>query len=146
MDFPTDIGGLLANLQNFMMMKGGSLPAFTRDKLVAVVGSPSPVDRIVKAAEALYAVADVLDNEGRTVCAQLAQFAAINAWHGMQDDNRGGRIAQAMQREIGDACPFGEWPAKDDDPAALTEFVDQPASVAPAAPMPIVPQPTQVAA
>lgn len=124
MEFPTEIGQLGQNLQTFIMAKGSTLPEFTRAKLIEAVCSPSPVDRIVKAAETLYAVKDQLDSDGRTICAQLAQFAAVNGWHGMDQENRGGRIAQAMQRELGEKAPVGKWPTADTDPAPASEFVE----------------------
>lgn len=124
MEFPTEIGQLGQNLQNFLMVKGAALPEFTRTKVIEAVGSASPVDRIVKAAEALYAAKAELDDEGKTICAQLAQFAAVNGWHGMAEENRGGRIAQAMQRDLGEKAPVGKWPAADTDPDADAQFIE----------------------
>lgn len=126
MDFPNEIGLLGQNLQNYLIAHGTNLPEFTRDKVVEAVGSPSPVDRIVKVAEALYAAQGQLNAAGLTICAQLAQFAAINAWHGMSIENRGGRMAQAMLRELGEAAPAGtDWPLAENDPTPLPEYVEE---------------------
>ena len=76
----------------------------------------------MKSAEALYAVKDGLDEEGLRVCAQLAQFSALNGWHGMDRGNRGGRISQAVQRDLGDKAPAGKWPERADDPSVLFEY------------------------
>ncbi len=122
MDFMTDIGQLNQALQAFLINKGAILPEHARTKIIEAVGSPSPVDRIVKSAEALYAVKDVLDEEGQTICAQLAQFAALNGWHGMDQDNRGGLIAQSVQRDLGMKAPAGDWPEREADPVALSEY------------------------
>ena len=122
MKYADEIGQLNQNLQAFLIKKGAGLPEFYRTIIIEAVASPSPVDRIVKSAEALYAVKDKLDEEGLRVCAQLAQFAALNGWHGMDQDNRGGRIAQAVQRILGDKAPTGEWPISADDPIALFEY------------------------
>jgi hypothetical protein len=122
MEFMNEIGQLNQSLQAFLIEKGSALPEFCRTKIVEAVGSPSPVERIVKSCEALYAVKDVLDADGQMICAQLAQFAALNGWHGMDQDNRGGRIAQAMQRDLGEKAPTGDWPERETDPEASADY------------------------
>lgn len=145
MDFPTEMPTLLQNLQTYMMTSGSTLPDFLRSKLIEASSSPSPVDRIVRSAEALYACSADLDDAGKTICAQLASFAAMNGWHGMGLDNRGGQIAQAMQRDTGEKAPMGSWPKADSDPAPLDEFV-APAAEDPAGePAPVVPAPVPTA-
>ena len=117
-----------AVLQRFLIGHAGDLPEHTREHLITLASHPSPVDRIVGAAEALYAVKADLSKEGREVTAQLAQFAAVHGFHGMGE--RGQLIAAAMNRIGGYAAPAGsEWPAAADDPAPLDRFLaeaDQP--------------------
>ncbi len=121
MDFPNEIGQLGLNLQNYLIAHGAALPEFTRNKVIEAAGSPSPVDRIVKVGEALYA-APGLSDEGKTLVAQLISFAAMNGWHGLADDNRGGRIVMAMRRDLGDEAPGGEWPDMADVPEPLSMY------------------------
>lgn len=64
---------------------------------------PSPVDKIVRSAEALYACAADLDSSGMTLVAQLAQFATANQWHNLGKTSRGLGIALAMRRRLGDS-------------------------------------------
>lgn len=122
LQFATDLVDLSTKLQTFIMLHAASLPEFTRDKLLEAGLHPSPVDRVVNAAEALYAVKSDLSAEGRVMCAQLAQFAAVNGWHGMGD--RGLKIAQAMQRIGGYNAPAGAaWPKAEDDPEPVAQMV-----------------------
>lgn len=112
---------LLSNLSRFLMENASSLPERTREQVVASIGHPSPVVRIVDTAEALYAAKTELTKEGRDIAAQLAQFAAVNGFHGMSE--RGQQIAQAMNRMGGYKAPAGvTWPAADQDPAPLERF------------------------
>lgn len=94
--------------------------------------SPSPVDQIVRSADLLYARRDELNDEGRNLVGGLASFAATNFWHGMATDNRGGRIAQAMERDLGRKTPNPQ----DGDPQPAREYIrqEQPAPAVPAAP------------
>lgn len=123
--FATDLVDLMTGLQRFMMTGAASLPEHTREALLEAAGHPSPVDRVVNSAEALYAAKGDLDKEGRDTAARLAQFAAVNGWHGM--GARGLQIAQAMQRIGGYAAPEGtSWPAAEDDPEPLERFLETP--------------------
>lgn len=126
---------LMTNLMRFVMSHGSDLPEHTREALVAASGHPSPVDRIVNSAEALFAAKAALGAEGREITAQLAQFAATNGWHGMAE--RGIAIAGAMNRIGGFKAPAGtSWPEAKDDPEPLARFLEEPAE-------PEVPAPAQ---
>jgi hypothetical protein len=135
-----DITGARRAIRKYLDHADGQLPDDTYEKLADLADSPSPVDQIAQTAELLYARHGQLDDAGRTITGQLASFAAINGFHGMWVDNRGGRIAQAMEREMGfkatEAMPE---PARaSDDPQPLVQFrietADaQPATGAPAA-------------
>ena len=76
----------------------------------------------------LYARREELDDTGRAVVAQLASFAATNFWHGMGENNRGGLIAQAMNRDTGGkALPGQAKPQKaENDPKPEEGFVRPP--------------------
>lgn len=121
-------------VRRYLVIGEDTLPADTFDKLEKLADSPSPVDVIVGAAELLYARSTEIDDAGRVLIAQLASFAAINGWHGLATDNRGGRIAQAMARELGVEPPAGtDWPVADTDPTPKREMVradpvDEPAA------------------
>ena len=139
MDPIADIPGARRALRQYLVHADGKLPADTFAMLEDMVDSPSPVDAIVRSAELLYARRDQLDDEGRTLVGQLASFAAVNAWHGMGDANRGGLIAQAMRRDMGlkvePGTPKPQKAADDPTPDALLEVKpdDQAEQPAPAA-------------
>lgn len=131
MEFPDNIEALGKAAQSFIMLKGSNLPEKVRDDVIAALGAPSPVDRIVKTGEALYAARADLDADGQTLCAQLISFAAMNGWHGLAEDNRGGRIVMAMRRDLGEDAPSGSWPEPETDPAPLAAYAPPPAAPAP---------------
>ena len=112
------IQAALSSISTFLIMEGTTLSPELRDALVTSSGRPSPVDRIVEVSESLYTHADYLSNDGKLLCGGLMTFATLNGWHGLSDDNRGPRIAQAMQRDAGETPPLGmSWPEAETDPA-----------------------------
>jgi len=121
----TDITSARRVMRRYLAHADGQLPADTFEQLEKLVDSPSPVDGICRTAELLYARSNELDDEGRVACAQLASFAATNFWQGMGDGNRGGLIAQAMNRDMGGkAMPGQPRPQKQaDDPKPDAGFV-----------------------
>jgi hypothetical protein len=124
---------IFSNLQKFMMNHASALPQHTIDHLLESSNHPSPVDRLVNTTEALYAVKGELSNEGRDLLGQMAQFAAVNGFHGMQD--RGQKINQAMNRMRGFSAPAGtSWPDAADDPKPIDRFMDPEAAPAAAEP------------
>ena len=127
-----DIASARKALRRYLVHAEDQLPDDTFARLEELNDSPSPVDTIVRSAELLYARRDQLDDEGFTITAQLASFAAANGWHGMATDNRGGLIAQAMRRELGEEPGAGQPPFQppEEDPNPATEYVVEP----PAAP------------
>ena len=136
MEFPDNIEALGKAAQTYVMLHGSTLAEDVRDRVIAGLGAPSPVDRIVKTGEALYAVHANLDDEGKVLVAQLISFAAMNGWHGLAEDNRGGRIVMAMRRDLGEEAPGGaSWPDPESDPSPLAEYVP-PAPTEPADPAP----------
>lgn len=91
------------------------------NNLYTVVVAPSPVDKIVNAAEIFYAARFELDKDALAIGAQLAMFAYANGWGTMRD--RGASIALSMQREAGFESASGDpWPKSDNDLAPLPQF------------------------
>jgi len=121
-----DITAARRVMRQYLAHAEGKLPDDTFEQLETLSDSPSPVDQIVRTADLLYARRDELDDAGRTAGAQLASFAAVNAWHGMGGaSNRGGLIAQALLRDI-DA---GEVTSDDADPAPAPGSIRQPETI-----------------
>lgn len=117
----TDAG---AAINAFLVGHAAELPAFTREKVIAAAGMPSPVDRYVRVVEALYGAKSEIPKEGRVLAARLARFLANEGFHGMAG-GRGQAIAGAMLRIGGYAAPEGtSWPTAEEDPAPLNEFVE----------------------
>lgn len=118
MELPSDIPTVMNNASNYFMMHGSEIPEFQRGLIVERTGPGlSPVDYIVTVAEALYAVADVLDNEGREISAQAANLAALNGWYGMRD--RGFKMVNSLKRMNGETTDQPEA----DDPIALDQYM-----------------------
>lgn len=96
-----------------------ALPAFVRQFY------SSPVDKIVRSTEALYACADKLDNNGLTLVAQLASFATTYQWHSLGRTARGLGVMLAMRRRLGDTTVTQ---TADQDPAPDPSFAPKPAA------------------
>lgn len=124
METIADIPAARRALRVYLVHAEGQLSEDTFTRLEKLADSPSPVDQIARSAELLYARRAELNDAGRTVAAQLASFAAVNAWHGMADANRGGLIAQAMRRDLGIRREAGQpaYQKPDDDPEARPEY------------------------
>lgn len=122
LEFVNDLPALSSKLLSFMMTGAAALPDHTREALIEFAAHPSPVDRVVFSAEALFAVKDELEKDGRDIAAQLAQYAAVNGWHGMEA--RGVAIASALQRIGGYKAPANSaWPPASEDPEPLERFL-----------------------
>lgn len=105
----------------FIRDHGAEIPAITFDALAAY--SPSGVDRIVSACEALYAAADHLPADGLTLCAQLARIAEENGFHALGQTPRAAGIIAAMRRRLGETAT----PDPSADPAPYPELTPPPA-------------------
>lgn len=84
---------------------------------------PSPVDRVVNTAEALYAdmqaaPAGALQDALSTGCAQLADFCVTNSWHALGQTDRGLKMSGAARRLLGIGAQLAA-----DDPAIGAAFV-----------------------
>lgn len=85
---------------------------------------PSPVDRVINSAEALYACVKVASAGAprdalSVACAQLADFAVANQWHELGQTDRGLKMSGACRRLVG----LGSQ-AEADDPAVRPDLVD----------------------
>lgn len=126
----TELAAATKALQRFIALHAADLSPDVQDRLLDISSEPSPVDRIVHAAEFIYANASQFDDAGMQLCVQLAQFASINSWHGMAV--RGVEIAHTMMRDLGLEPPTDvQWPEPGAEPAPKDEFViplDEPES------------------
>lgn len=112
-----------AALRAFALSPPASLPEHTAATLAEVQAQLSPVDRIVKSGEALYAVLTDLTIAGKELCAGLISLASPQGWHGLAEDNRGLRMVKACRRELGEESPTGSWPDPESDPEPKAEYL-----------------------
>jgi hypothetical protein len=111
-----------AAIMGFVAGHAADLPEFTRAKILEAAGAPSPVDRYVRVTEALFAAKDQVGVEGRSLAVRLARFTAAECFH---DPARSTAIAASILRTAGVKAPEGvTWPAKEEDPEPLKEFVE----------------------
>jgi hypothetical protein len=123
MEFFNEMPAINEAAANYMLgLDMAELSDELRERLTSATGQVSPVDRIVKTGEVLYAHRDEIDDDGKTLAAQLIAFAALNGFHGLAD-GRGQAIVSAMRRELGDEHPAGlDWPDPETDPEILDEY------------------------
>jgi hypothetical protein len=62
----------------------------------AALGS-SPVDRVVKTAEAIYACRDKVKKEHKETGAKLMSMASLHGWHGVNENGRAGKVAKVLR-------------------------------------------------
>lgn len=93
----------------------GALPTIVQETLdkTAEVGS-SPVDRIVRVAEAIYANRVAVSANAAETAAGLFMLASMNGWHGLNEDDRAAKAATILRG--GDDA---------DAPEPRAEFVSQ---------------------
>lgn len=68
----------------------------------AEVGA-SPVDRIVKVAEAIYANRVAVSADAAETAAGLFFLASMNGWHGVNDDDRATKAAAVLRGDDAEA-------------------------------------------
>lgn len=118
-----DIGTARNAIMDFRADHTADLPEDLRPTFRDLSASPSPVDQIVRIGELIYARRADMPNEAKELAVGLIAFASTNAWYGLLDDNRGGRIVGALRRGLGHApLPGMSWPEEDTDPSGLPEF------------------------
>jgi hypothetical protein len=109
-------------ISDFRIAFTSKLPDDIKEDLAEIDASPSPVSRMVGVMELLYARYADIPAEGRDLVASLAGFCSSNGWHGLLDDNRGGKIAMAMIRE-NNSVPAGlPTQPKESDPKPKPEY------------------------
>ena len=136
--FVSSLPEVSAALQRFLMSEAAALPEFVRGKIAEAGLHPSPVMRVVESTEALWAVRADLSPNGRELLAQLAQFAAFNGFHDMQD--RGAAMVAALCRDEGfEPMPGQQWPIAEQDPPVLESMIEPVAEEAAEEPVELLP-------
>jgi hypothetical protein len=109
------------------------LPSDLQSKFDKAGSNLSFVDNLVNVSEALYANLDGVTDAtmlaaARTLIGQLSAFGAQNGFHqDPENPNRRAQMAQAMQRDLGEAAPTGMvWPDQSDDPKPLAQWAPTP--------------------
>lgn len=118
----SDHGDAIDAIVRFDRERFSTLPDHVQAEMTRLAGlGISPVDRIVRTAEALFANRSKLTrNADRLLVAGLAEYAARNGWHGLNgEDRRGFRIAATMQAAAGEDVTI----ADEDVPEPLAEFL-----------------------
>lgn len=102
----TTLGDAIDAIVRFDREKFSTMPEHVQAELCHLASVEiSPVDRIVRTAEMLFANrAKLTRNVDRETVARLIEFAAGNGWHGLNEENRAGRISAAMMAEAGGAA------------------------------------------
>jgi len=126
MNFSDSIQDVLTSLQAWLFSSAATLPAEMITTLSELSSAPSPVDRIVKVGEFLYARRSEINTSGKEQCAQLIAIATNSGWHGLQTEGRGTKIVKAMCRDVGEEPPVGGWPDPSEDPEPKAEYVPEP--------------------
>lgn len=85
-----------ARIITYAIAHGSTLPEITQAELAKY--HPSPVDRVARMAEALYAVASNLEVDGLALSADLASFCVANQLHTIGQTERGSQIAVVVKR------------------------------------------------
>jgi hypothetical protein len=124
MFYPSDIPAAQNVLFTYVMSYGQDLPAGElTDRLISAISEVSPVDRFVKFGELVFANSANLPNEALVTGAKIIGFAAgatgVGPFHGLQEDDRGMKMAKALRRNSGEE---GEWPQESEDPTPKPEY------------------------
>src|ERR1700749_1089430 len=92
----TVIADIPAAIATFAKDHGEGLPAPVAAELAAL--RPSPVDRLVNLAEALWSQMDAVPPEGQVLCAQLADVAERYQFHDLGQTDRAARMILGCRR------------------------------------------------
>lgn len=113
------IGEAVDAIVAFDRSKFTTMPEPVQEEMNRLAGvGISPADRIVRTAEILFAYrAKLTRNDHKEMVAKLITFAALQGWHGLNVENRAGRIAAVMLAEAGGPPADGV-----DVPAPYPEF------------------------
>ena len=108
------------DVRRWLIQNEAKLPEHLKDRLTAVANEPSPVTVVTTFAEAVYANEKDFNAEAKDIAAGVAVVCETFGFHGMNEDARGSRIAQALR---------GTKLAKGKAPEPKTEFQPQPEHV-----------------
>ena len=96
----TDIPATLRAIDTFMVEAGAKLSDATKAAVLDATSSVSPVDKIVKFGEAIFADIENVPDEAKTVAAQVIAFALTQGWHGLHIDARGSDMIAALTAKL----------------------------------------------
>lgn len=105
-------------MQSFLDGSAGDPTVSVGLRSILAAPHPSPVRRIVTAAEALYAEAPALPLAGVLLCAQLAHMAQAHGWHVLGQTGRAAGIIAACRRRLGELTEAEAPPEADPAPLA----------------------------
>ena len=81
---------------------GSELKDYLTKRFRELSASPSPVDQIVGLAEMIWANREDMPKSSYELGAGLVAFATVNAWHGLQENNRGDAILANFRKLLGE--------------------------------------------
>lgn len=116
---PDNLADVAAAIDAFVADHAAAVPEPWGAVLAA--GHPSPVVRVVRGAEALFAAAagdPAFPAEGVLLCGQLATLAGAHGWHNLGQTDRAGRMVAACRRRLGELDDTEAPPAEDPAPVA----------------------------
>lgn len=144
-EYPDSLPAASRLMQEFAAAELAALPEFTRGKVIDALSELNIADQLVKFGEAIYADAANVNSAARNAGAAIIGFASgftgYGPYHGLQNDNRGGRIVAALRRRNGHTSPNPDgWPAASTDPEPRADMVEPEEAVG-EAPVPPLPAP-----
>jgi hypothetical protein len=136
MDTFDSAGAAIDAIVQFDREKFADLPEHTQKELTRLAGvGISPVDRIVRTAEALYAERSSLTRKSdKLLVAQLVQFAGLNGWHGLNENGRAQKIEKTMRKAAGESVTIADADVPEPKPEFVAPPTDTPTPSALAAP------------
>lgn len=117
MEFLNDPVQLVRRFHAFVY--GPDVPPEAAEKLQSIPGSAADV--ISQGREILYAHYDLLNDEGKAVVAQLAQYAVAQGWGGDNADNRCGQMVALARHDVGEIATKPSLANTPDPNAALRD-------------------------
>lgn len=144
-EYPNSLPAASRLMQEFAAAELSNLSDFTRTKVIEALSELNIADQLVKFGEAIYADAKNVNAAARNAAAAIIGFASgftgYGPYHGLQLDNRGGRIVAALRRRNGHVSPNPDgWPAANTDPEPRADMVEPPEPVEGGEPVPSEPE------
>lgn len=126
------LGDAINAIVKFDREKFDAMPTHVKTELSRLAGvGISPVDRIIRTAELLYANRDSLTrNVDRLLVAGLVQFASAYGWHGINENQRALRMERVMRAAAGEELEIAE----EEIPKANPDFLPPGPTPTPEAP------------